>query len=167
MTSVAPRTFICISSASIYTKVICLWISTLIVAQRCLSWPNFGHRCLNQSLDTKVQGDTLSEDCKCADLNLRLNLRITVDISGTTLDTVTGEAASRRKTTTGKLYGDRLKSVLATKYHLNRLIKYLQYIPPNKLKVYLCADRASDGTFSGEFVTMKLANWSVVYKTLK
>ncbi|CAO3588499.1 unnamed protein product [Absidia cylindrospora] len=79
-------------------------------------------------------GDTLSEDCKRADLNLRLDLRITVDIGGPTLETVTGDAASRRGTTTGKLYGDRLKSVLATKCHLNRLIKYLQYIPLNKLK---------------------------------
>ncbi|KAI8329001.1 hypothetical protein BC941DRAFT_443976 [Chlamydoabsidia padenii] len=78
-------------------------------------------------------GDTLSVDCQKMNLNLRLDLRMILNTEQRDIEAMTGEAASRRPTSASKLYNDRLKSTLATKCHLNKLLSHLPYIPPSKV----------------------------------
>ncbi|KAI8087603.1 uncharacterized protein B0P05DRAFT_594865 [Gilbertella persicaria] len=79
------------------------------------------------SFVSSVRGDTMSSTCKNVGLRFKLDLRILI-LRGdeTVVDGATGEIA--RKATKAKLYSDRLKSVLTTKYHLNAFLKSLIHI---------------------------------------
>jgi hypothetical protein len=59
-------------------------------------------------------------------------LRVIADTEGGSVEAVTGEFASTEATNKVKLYGDKLKSVLASKYHLNSLLKKLIYLPQSQ-----------------------------------
>ncbi|KAI8339231.1 hypothetical protein BC941DRAFT_350584 [Chlamydoabsidia padenii] len=80
-------------------------------------------------------GDTVSLDCKAADLDLRLDLRVVLKSQQEDLEAMTGEAASRQATTSKKLYTDRMKSVIATKCHLNKLLTQMPFLPPRETKL--------------------------------
>lgn len=69
----------------------------------------------------------MSNACKNVGLRFKLDLRVLIlREDKTAVDGATGEIA--RKATKTKLYADRLKSVLATKCHLNTFLKSLRYI---------------------------------------
>ncbi|KAI9251309.1 hypothetical protein EDC94DRAFT_622042 [Helicostylum pulchrum] len=68
----------------------------------------------------------MSNACKNVGLRFKLDLRVLIlREDKTAVDGATGEIA--RKATKTKLYADRLKSVLATKCHLNTFLKSLRY----------------------------------------
>ncbi|ORE02674.1 hypothetical protein BCV72DRAFT_265066 [Rhizopus microsporus var. microsporus] len=77
-------------------------------------------------------GDTVSADCRNADLNYRLDLRVITDTEKGPIEATTGEFASTKAITEGKLYNDKLRSVLAFKCHLNSLLKKLLYLPQSQ-----------------------------------
>ncbi|KAI7863152.1 hypothetical protein BDF14DRAFT_1973317 [Spinellus fusiger] len=79
-------------------------------------------------------GDTLSIDCKNSNLNYKLDLRLITDTEKGPIEAVTGEFASTKTTLGGKLYSDKLKSVLTSKCHLNALLKKLNYLPQSQVK---------------------------------
>lgn len=56
-------------------------------------------------------------------LDMRLDLRIITTIDENQFDVMTGEAAKTSAITSKKYYDDKLKSVLATKRHLNQFIE--------------------------------------------
>lgn len=72
--------------------------------------------------------DTVSVDCKNVDLSYRLDLRIITDTVKGPIEAATGEFASIKAITEGKLYNEKLKTVLASKCHLNSLLKKLIYL---------------------------------------
>ena len=80
------------------------------------------------------RGDTLSVDCKSVDLKYRLDLRIITDTEKGPIEVTTGEFASTKKITEGKLYNDKLKSVLISKCHLNSILKKMEFIPENQVR---------------------------------
>ncbi|KAI8339368.1 hypothetical protein BC941DRAFT_468650 [Chlamydoabsidia padenii] len=63
-----------------------------------------------------------------------MDLRVILDGEHDKMETLTGQVANTRATIGSKLYKDRLKSTLASKCHLNRLLSLLRFIPPNKIK---------------------------------
>ncbi|CAO3699365.1 unnamed protein product [Rhizopus stolonifer] len=78
-------------------------------------------------------GDTLSVDCKSLNLNYKLDLRMVVGTERGPVEAATGEFASDKATTEGKLYRDKLKSVLASKCHLNALLEKLSFLPVSQV----------------------------------
>lgn len=70
-------------------------------------------------------GDSVSPACKLLKLDMRLDLRIITTIDEDQFDVMTGEAAKTSAITFKKYYDDKLKSVLATKRHLNQFIESL------------------------------------------
>ncbi|KAI9252222.1 hypothetical protein EDC94DRAFT_526061, partial [Helicostylum pulchrum] len=79
-------------------------------------------------------GDTFSVDCRSLNLDYRLDLRIILGTEKGDVEALTGEFASTRTTTEGKIYNDKLKSVLASKCHLNALLGTLIFLPENQVK---------------------------------
>ncbi|KAI7869263.1 uncharacterized protein EV154DRAFT_432016, partial [Mucor mucedo] len=72
-------------------------------------------------------GDTMSSACKKMNLRFKLDLRLLVwKEDAAIFDGGTGEVA--KKAATAKLYSDRLKSVMATKCHLNEFITSATYL---------------------------------------
>ncbi|CAO3652529.1 unnamed protein product [Mucor hiemalis] len=72
-------------------------------------------------------GDTMSSACKNINLRFKLDLRPLVWKEDPAIfDGGTGEVA--KKATTAKLYSDRLKSVMATKCHLNEFLTSATYL---------------------------------------
>jgi hypothetical protein len=74
----------------------------------------------------------MTEACKQAGLRLKLDLRLLVLRDEEYIDAMTGEFA--HKPLKRKLYLDKLKSVLATKCHLNAFIKSMPYLPQTSIK---------------------------------
>lgn len=75
----------------------------------------------------------MSTPCKKKKLKFRLDLRLLIFNNEEIIaDGMTGEVA--RMASKGKLYGDRLKSVLATKCHLNNLLSTISYLDANTAK---------------------------------
>jgi hypothetical protein len=64
----------------------------------------------------------------------KIDLRIILEIDKCEFDGITGELAKKKSTTKSKLYKDKLKSVLAVKCHLNKLIASLPYLPVSRIK---------------------------------
>ena len=73
---------------------------------------------------------------------MRLDLRLLVstmdhnedsDDEDEQVESATGEFASTSNTSTTKLYKDKLKSVLASKVHLNSILKSMKLIPPSAI----------------------------------
>ncbi|KAI7847743.1 hypothetical protein BDC45DRAFT_525199 [Circinella umbellata] len=72
-------------------------------------------------------GDTMSKPCKNLNFRFKLDLQLLVwKEDRPVFDGGTGEVA--RKATPSKLFSDRLKSVLATKCHLNSFLKEATYL---------------------------------------
>lgn len=84
------------------------------------------------------KGDIVSVESRNVDLNYRLDLRMITDTEKGPIEAATGEFARTKATTEGKLYNDKLKSVLTFKCHLNSLLKKLLYLPQHQAsKVYI------------------------------
>lgn len=62
-----------------------------------------------------------------------IHFQLTVSTERGSVEAVTGEFTSDKATTEGKLYGDKLKSVLASKCHLNAIIEKLEFLPASKV----------------------------------
>ncbi|KAG2220954.1 hypothetical protein INT45_006487 [Circinella minor] len=77
-------------------------------------------------------GDTMSTPCKNMNLRFKFDLRLLVwKEDGPIFDGGTGEVA--RRATQAKLFSDRLKSVLATKCHLNDFLKAATYLQESEI----------------------------------
>ncbi|CAO3652152.1 unnamed protein product [Mucor hiemalis] len=73
------------------------------------------------------RGDTISDSCKKAGHKFKLDLRLVmIQNDENIVDSCTGEMA--KKATEKKIYKDKLKSVIASKSHLNTFIKEVPYI---------------------------------------
>jgi hypothetical protein len=71
-------------------------------------------------------------------MKLRLDLRIIAACNASTMEVTTGEFARNTKTNESKLFRDKMKSVLATKVHLNHILATMPYMPAqviNTIKV--------------------------------
>lgn len=69
-----------------------------------------------------------------SNIGFKLDLRIVItDINDKEVDVFTGEFASYTATIASKMNRDLLKSVLATKGHLNAILEKMPYIPANKI----------------------------------
>ncbi|KAG2213361.1 hypothetical protein INT47_009034 [Mucor saturninus] len=66
-------------------------------------------------------GDTLNEACKKEGLSLKLYFRLAIFSLSSSYDTATGEFA--KKATATKQFGDKLKSIIATKGVINSMVK--------------------------------------------
>ncbi|KAG1442726.1 hypothetical protein G6F56_010950 [Rhizopus delemar] len=86
-------------------------------------------------------GDTFSIDCKSLGLESRLDLRIIMGSERGDCEALTGEFTSTKTTTKGKLYTDKLKSVLASKFHLNAILQKLTFLPSNQRIMLHQSDR--------------------------
>jgi len=76
---------------------------------------------------TVFRGDTISDSCKKAGHKFKLDLRLVmIQNDKNIVDNCTGEMA--KKATVTKIYKDKLKSVIASKCHLNTFIKEVPYI---------------------------------------
>lgn len=74
-------------------------------------------------------GDTISTSCKKAGRKLKLDLKLVfVEENVHAVDTCTGEMA--KKATVEKIYRDKLKSTIATKWHLNTILKKVPFVRP-------------------------------------
>ncbi|KAI9024299.1 hypothetical protein CLU79DRAFT_844944 [Phycomyces nitens] len=72
-------------------------------------------------------GDTISDSCKKAGHKFKLDLRLVmIQNDENTVDGCTGEMA--KKAAVKKIYKDKLKSVIASKCHLNTFLKEVPYI---------------------------------------
>ncbi|ORX62546.1 hypothetical protein DM01DRAFT_267575 [Hesseltinella vesiculosa] len=78
-------------------------------------------------------GETISPSCKNSHLNMKLDIRIILSTQGNAYDAGMGEVAKVKAQTASKFYGDKLKSALASKIHLNDIICSLPYLPPDKV----------------------------------
>ncbi|GAA5817191.1 hypothetical protein MFLAVUS_010734 [Mucor flavus] len=79
-------------------------------------------------------GDTKSPYLMHSNIGFKLDLRIVItDINDKEVDVFTGEFASYTATIASKMNRDLLKSVLATKGHLNAILEKMPYIPANKI----------------------------------
>ncbi|GAA5808890.1 hypothetical protein MFLAVUS_002289 [Mucor flavus] len=77
-------------------------------------------------------GDTMSNTCKKVGLRFKLDLRLLILKDDESIsDGATGEVA--RKATKRKFYNDRLKSVLASKCHLNAFLESLLHISEEEI----------------------------------
>ncbi|KAI7847744.1 hypothetical protein BDC45DRAFT_575527 [Circinella umbellata] len=77
-------------------------------------------------------GDTMSEPCKDLNLRFKFDLRLLIwKEDGPIFDGGTGEVA--RRATVSKLFSDRLKSVLATKCHMNDFFKAVPYLKESEI----------------------------------
>ncbi|KAL4212926.1 hypothetical protein AB4K20DRAFT_1974552 [Rhizopus microsporus] len=72
-------------------------------------------------------GDTSSINCKILNLNYKLDLYMVAGTERGPVEAAIGDFASD-KATKRKLYHDKLKSVLASKCHLNALIEKLNFL---------------------------------------
>lgn len=63
----------------------------------------------------KYKVDTVSDHCKESSSSFKLDSRIVARVKGAESNFMTGEFTSPKTTTEGKLYNDRVKSVLASK----------------------------------------------------
>ncbi|KAI9262219.1 hypothetical protein BDA99DRAFT_70653 [Phascolomyces articulosus] len=79
-------------------------------------------------------GDTLSFDCMDESLPFRLDIRMILEAEKKTVEAATAEIASHSRSISSKLYNDKLKSVLASKCHLNALLKKLDHLDSTTLQ---------------------------------
>ncbi|SAL97108.1 hypothetical protein [Absidia glauca] len=79
-------------------------------------------------------GDTLSTRNDEMGMKLRLDLRIIAACNTFTMEVTTGEFARTTTTNESKLFKDKLKSVLATKVHLNHILATMSYMPAQTIK---------------------------------
>lgn len=81
-------------------------------------------------------GDTMTSPCKNSKLLFKLDLRLVVfNQEEVVVDGLNGEVA--KKATKKKLYDDKLKSILASKCHLNNFLNSVPFITINDIrKVY-------------------------------
>ncbi|SAL97111.1 hypothetical protein [Absidia glauca] len=89
---------------------------------------------LHISLGGATVGDTLSTRNDEMGMKLRLDLRIIAACSTSTMEVTTGEFARTTTTNESKLFKDKLKSVLATKVHLNHTLTTMPYMPAHAIK---------------------------------
>ncbi|SAM08388.1 hypothetical protein [Absidia glauca] len=74
-------------------------------------------------------GDTLETKNAEMGMMMRLDLRVILTHGETIMEGATGEFARATATTKKKLFGDKLKSVLATKIHLNSMVSEMTQLP--------------------------------------
>ncbi|KAI8068787.1 hypothetical protein BDF21DRAFT_454435 [Thamnidium elegans] len=78
-------------------------------------------------------GDTMTNPCKSKSLKFKLDLHIVVlNDDEMVVDGMTAEVA--KTATKHKLYGDKLKSILASKRHINNFLKTVPYITAEDIK---------------------------------
>ncbi|KAI8883385.1 hypothetical protein K501DRAFT_285400 [Backusella circina FSU 941] len=81
-------------------------------------------------------GDSLSDPCLKKNLKFKLDLRLLLfSHEEVIVDGMNGEVA--KQATKAKLYGDRLKSVLATKCHINNFLATIPYLDVASVKKIL------------------------------
>ncbi|KAG0166061.1 hypothetical protein DFQ28_009056 [Apophysomyces sp. BC1034] len=98
-------------------------------------WSYAFEQLLGSGSDVFLQwGDTLSSQAKDIGAVSRLDLRIIIYNQTADIEASTGEFANHNTINKSKLYGDRLKSVLASKVHLNYLLSSMKSLSGNDVK---------------------------------
>lgn len=76
---------------------------------------------------TVCRGDTISDSCKKAGHKFKLDLQLVIIQNDENIvDDCTGDMA--KKATIKKIYKDKLKSIIASKCHINTCLKEVPYI---------------------------------------